>query len=162
MIMKEKATDFNKVYKQYSEDVFRFSYWLTASYDEAKDITSETFIRMWTAKVEINTTTVKGYLLTIARNLYLKSTKLKKRKTVLTDSIIEPSDLSTHQENISDLEATIKAMQKLPEIERSALAMRSLEGMTYDEISKSLNISLSAVKVKIHRARLKLLTSIKD
>jgi RNA polymerase sigma factor (sigma-70 family) len=157
MIMKEKPTDFNKIYRTYSEDVFRFSYWLCASYDEAKDITSETFIRMWTASTDIKTVTVKAYLFTIARNLYLKSIKAKKRKVELSESLVEPSDLSKDQETKSELEVTIKALQELPEAERSALVMRSFEGMTYGEIGKALNISLSLVKVKIHRARLKLL-----
>ena len=160
--MKDKTTDFNKIYRVHAQDVFKFAYWLSSSYDEAKDITSETFIRMWTAKVDIKFATVKAYLFMIARNLYLKSIQDKKRKTGLNESIAEPSDLSSNQETKSELEVTLKALQGLPEIERSALVMRSFNGMTYEEISKSLNLSLSAVKVKIHRSRLKLLKIVKE
>ncbi|NOG44707.1 MAG: RNA polymerase sigma factor [Calditrichaeota bacterium] len=155
-------TDFKQVYNKYSEDVFRFSLWLCANYDEAKDITSETFIRMWTARTETKTETVKAYLFTIARNLYLKSVKADKRKTVLDESIIEPSDLATNIESKSDLERTLTALQILPELERSAIAMRSFNGMSYQEISKALNISLALVKVKIHRGRIKLLKNLED
>ncbi len=50
----------------------------------------------------------------------------------------------------------LAALQTLPEIDRAALAMRSEDQLPYDEIARVLGLSLSAVKVKIHRARLKL------
>jgi RNA polymerase sigma-70 factor (ECF subfamily) len=52
-------------------------------------------------------------------------------------------------------------MQRLPEIDRAALLMRAQDQMSYEEISHALNLSVSAAKVKIHRARLKLMRSTK-
>ena len=50
----------------------------------------------------------------------------------------------------------LAGLQKLPEIDRAALLMRAFDEMPYEEIAQSLGISLAAVKVKIHRARLAL------
>lgn len=48
-------------------------------------------------------------------------------------------------------------LQKLPEQERAALLMYAEEEMSYQEIADTMGLTLPAVKVKIHRARLKLM-----
>ena len=65
-------TDFTELYKKYAPDVFRFAMYLSGNRGEAEDIVSETFVRVWTAPEPIAMATVKGYLLTIARNLFLQ------------------------------------------------------------------------------------------
>jgi RNA polymerase sigma factor (sigma-70 family) len=59
-------------------------------------------------------------------------------------------------EQKAELHAVLAGLQKLPEIDRAALLMRAFDEMPYEEIVQALGISLSAVKVKIHRARLAL------
>jgi len=49
-----------------------------------------------------------------------------------------------------------EAMALLPEIDRSALLLRVMEGLPYEEIAAVLRISIAAAKVKVHRARLRL------
>ena len=51
---------------------------------------------------------------------------------------------------------TLAKLQQLPEQSRAALLMHAVDGMPYEAIAQVLNISLAAVKVKIHRARLAL------
>ena len=48
------------------------------------------------------------------------------------------------------------AVASLPEIDRSGLLLRSLEGCSYQEIAAILGISLASAKVKVDRARLRL------
>jgi RNA polymerase sigma-70 factor (ECF subfamily) len=47
-------------------------------------------------------------------------------------------------------------MTRLPEKDRAALLLRAMEGMPYEQIARTLGISVSAAKVKVHRARLAL------
>jgi DNA-directed RNA polymerase specialized sigma24 family protein len=47
----------------------------------ADDILSETFIRLWHARDRVHLTTVKSYLLAIARNLFLADRRLARRMT---------------------------------------------------------------------------------
>jgi RNA polymerase sigma-70 factor (ECF subfamily) len=49
------------------------------------------------------------------------------------------------------------ALRKLSEVDRAALLMRAQEGMTYEEIAQALDLPVTTVKVKVHRARLKLM-----
>ena len=101
--------------------------------------------------------TVKGYLLTIARNLFLQGLRRKRHQVALEENLPDPgSDPSARAESKAEVEAALAALRKLPEIDRAALLMRAFDDMPYEEISSALGISLAAVKVKIHRARLAL------
>jgi DNA-directed RNA polymerase specialized sigma24 family protein len=60
------------LYETYSRDVFRFALYLSGNWQDAEDITSETFVRAWVAEDSIRMATIKGYLFAIARNLFLK------------------------------------------------------------------------------------------
>jgi RNA polymerase sigma-70 factor, ECF subfamily len=47
-------------------------------------------------------------------------------------------------------------LQQLPEMDRTALLLSAAEDMSYEQIAETLDLSLGAVKTKIHRARVKL------
>jgi RNA polymerase sigma-70 factor (ECF subfamily) len=73
------VTNFHELYQSYAQDVYRFAYWIWGNAQDAEDITSETFLRALTSTGEIKKATVKGYLLTIARNLAYKKSNREKR-----------------------------------------------------------------------------------
>ena len=77
--------NFHDLYETYSSDVYRFALWITGDSYEADDITSETFIRAWAKKSTIRTQTLKAYLLTIARNIYLEKVRKQQRQIDLND-----------------------------------------------------------------------------
>ena len=64
--------DFGSIYARYAADLFRFALYLSGNRGDAEDITSETFVRAWVAQDSIAAETVKGYLFTIAKNLFLQ------------------------------------------------------------------------------------------
>ena len=78
---------FHDLYSRYATDVYRFAYWLTGNEHDARDITSETFVRAWTAANEPQTKTVKAYLFTIARNLHRKQWRRQSHLTELEDAL---------------------------------------------------------------------------
>jgi RNA polymerase sigma-70 factor (ECF subfamily) len=55
-----------------------------------------------------------------------------------------------------ELNRVLGALQQMPEVDRTVLLLRVQEGMPYQVIADAVGLSLPAVKVKIHRARLKL------
>jgi len=150
-------TDFSALYQKHAPDVFRFALHLSGERGEAEDITSETFVRAWTSTEPVRMATVKGYPFAIARNLFLQGLKKKSRHTVLDENRRDPQVSPYAQaEQKAELRAVLQELQKLPEIDRAALLMRAFEEIPYEEIARALGISLPAVKVKIHRARLAL------
>src|ERR1700728_3838011 len=83
-------TDFSSLYRKYAPDVYRFALYLSNERGEAEDITSETFVRAWTSPEQIAMATVKGYLFTIARNLFLQGLRKKSRHVALDADLRDP------------------------------------------------------------------------
>src|ERR1700689_484206 len=83
-------TDFTSLYKKHAADVYRFALYLANERGDAEDITSETFVRAWTAPGPIVMATVKGYLFTIARNLFLQGLRKKSRQATLDEDLRDP------------------------------------------------------------------------
>lgn len=151
-------TDFHTLYQSYAPLVHRFALFLCGDPTLADDITSETFVRAWTGRGKIREVTVKAYLFTIARNLYRDHLRRQNRLTEIEDSIPDTRPgLALRTEQKAQLSAVMEALAELSEVDRAALLMRAQEEMPYEEIAEVLNIPLTTVKVKVHRARLKLL-----
>lgn len=155
--------NFHNLYETYAVDVYRFALWISGDRYEAEDITSETFVRAWARKGAIRTETLKAYLLTIARNLYLEKVRKQKRRTDLEDDYLDPSPgPESIVESQFDLRQILKILQNTPEIDRAAFIMRIQNELPYAEIARALGLSLSAAKVKVHRIRKRILVSFLD
>jgi RNA polymerase sigma-70 factor, ECF subfamily len=151
--------DSHEIYQRYARDVHRFALYLSGDPALADDITAESFVRLWTAPGEIHTPTVKSYLLAIARNLYLTGQRRLRRETELDASLPtaapSPEKLAIVRDEARQV---LQALSRLPEIDRAALLLHAREQMPYQEIASILGLSVPAVKVKVHRARVRLLT----
>lgn len=157
--------DFTELYARYSRDVFRFVLYLCGNREDAEDITSETFVRAFASSESIEMPTVKSYLFAIARNLFLMGLRSRHRRALdppgpnLPDASPGPQQQFEHR---STLNFVWNRVSSLPEPDRSALLMRALHSMPYEEIARALKISVSSAKVKVHRARLLLMQQRKE
>lgn len=142
------------MYNLYAKDIYRFSVWLSRDSDLAKDITSETFVKAWDNFAKIRTETLKGFLLTIARNIYIDNIR-KKKKFVPLEEISGNvfNELEKNVEMNEQLNKVNKVLDNFAEIDRSAFLLRVEQEMSYEEISKILMISVTNAKVKVHRVR---------
>jgi RNA polymerase sigma-70 factor (ECF subfamily) len=155
--------NFQDLYDSYANDVYRFALWLAGDRSEAEDITSETFIRAWVHNSKIRTETLKAYLFTISRNIYLQHQRKKKRQAVLEDVHPDPApgpDKLT--ESQLKLQRVQRVLQTLPEIDRAAFVLRVQHELTYNEIARVLELSLNTTKVKVYRVRKKLIATCMD
>lgn len=150
--------NFQDLYESYANEVYRFALWLAGDLLEAEDITSETFIRAWVHNSKIRTETLKAYLFTISRNIYLQHQRKRKHQVVLEDVHHDPApgpDKLT--ESQLKLQRVQRVLQTLPEIDRAAFVLRVQHELPYDEIARVLELSLTAIKVKVYRVRKKLI-----
>jgi RNA polymerase sigma factor (sigma-70 family) len=155
--------DFEDLYESYATEVYRFSLWLAGDSSEAEDITSETFIRAWVHNSTIRTETLKAYLFTIARNLYLEGWRKRKRQVALTDVYPDPApEPDKVVESQLELRGVRRVLRTLPEIDRTAFVLRIQHELPYAEIARILGLSLTASKVKVHRVRKKLIATCVD
>ena len=155
--MDARETTFHELYSRYAADVYRFAHWLTGNPDDAQDITSETFVRAWTAPEEPRMETVKAYLFTIARNLHRKQWRRQSRLEALDeampDQAAQPDEAAVYQD---ESRRTFKAVHALPEIDRTLLLLRAEEQLSYQDIAVVTGLSVAAAKLRVFRARAKL------
>jgi RNA polymerase sigma-70 factor, ECF subfamily len=150
-------TSFEELYRRHARDIYRFAFWLCGHATEAEDLTSETFVRALIGADDLRAATVKAYLLAITRNLYLQGLRRSNRHPGLDPKLADPAPGPEYlAEQQDELRAAMTAVQDLPEVDRAAFLMRIEHDLPYDEIARALGLSLSAAKVKVHRARIKL------
>jgi RNA polymerase sigma-70 factor (ECF subfamily) len=142
----------------YAKDIYRFSFWLSRDSDEAKDITSETFIKAWSNFSKIRAETMKGYLLTIVRNIYIDHKRKSKRLVGLEKISAEHTNGPDNELEIkNELEGVMIMLNNFAEIDRTTFLLRVQQELSYKEIARILQISISSVKVKVHRVRKKII-----
>jgi len=150
-------TGFHELYERYARDVYRFALYLSGDAALAEDIVSETFVRVWSSPEPVRLATVKAYLLTIARNLWLMEQRRGRRRQGLEETIPDSGQSVSRRAEVRDeLARVLRALQDFPEVDRAALLMRAQEELSYEEIALALGLPVATVKVKVHRARLKL------
>ena len=153
-------TSFQDLYESYRDDVYRFAFWLAGNRLEAEDITSETFIRAWTHNSKIRTVTLKAYLFTISRNIYLQHQRKKRRQAVLEDIHPDPAPGPDKQtESQLKLQKVQSVLQSMPEIDRTTFFLRVQQELPYAEVARILELSVTATKVKVYRVRKKLIAT---
>jgi RNA polymerase sigma-70 factor, ECF subfamily len=150
-------TGFGAPYTKFAQDVYHFALYLSGERGEAEDITSETFVRAWGLVRDGQSGNGQGLSVHDCPQPLSAGTQKKSRQVALDENLRDPQASSYAQvAQKAELRAVLARLQKLPEIDRAALLMRAFDEMPYDEIARAPGISLPAVKVKIHRARLAL------
>ncbi len=152
-------TEFEALYRRYAADLYRFSLYLCGNVSDAEDIVAETFARAWTAPGAIRHETVKAYLFAITRNCYHdRGRQIRRRGEVELEQDFcsqRPGPEAASQAR-AELDHVLQRLKAFPEVDRAALLLRAVEGMPYEEIAATLQISVGAAKVKVHRTRAKL------
>jgi RNA polymerase sigma-70 factor (ECF subfamily) len=150
--------DFSALYRRYAVDVFRFALYLSGDAAQADDITAETFARAWAARDRIRVDSVKAYLLMIARNFYRDGQR--RPAAAALDDQPDVRDRAPDPESAahakSELEMVLKALRQIPELDRAVLLMATVEQLPHQSIAAALGLSPGAVKVRLHRARVRL------
>ena len=151
--------DFDSIYRRYWPDVLRFSLYLCGNTAEAEDLAATTFLRALTSTRPVRLPSIKAYLFVVARNLYRDHLRriAKHRSHALTDS---HPDLrggpDGPMEQREELATTLVALQQLCEDDREVLSMAAFDELPQAEIAAALGVSVSTIKVRIHRARMRL------
>lgn len=149
---------FEQLYTDYFQDVYRFSVWLTRDSTRAEDLTSETFIRAWGRRNRLRTETLKGYLFAIARNIFLNQQHAFRKNETLPEEVLDGApDPHRAASARMDLDRVSRELSRMPTSDRLSLVLRSEYSLPYEEIARILEISAGAARVKVHRARRRLL-----
>lgn len=155
---KNLRKDFELVFQEQSNVVYRLCLYKTSNKDVAHDITQETFMRLW--KVLCSGKEVdkpKQYVYQIARNLIVDYYKDKKSVSLdqLQEAGFEPESKAgiVDDAEVSILKEVIESLE--PDF-REVAYLRFVEEMKVKDIAEMLDLSENLVSVRINRAKNKI------
>lgn len=152
---------FRMLFERYSGRLFNLIFRMIQNYEDSNDILQETFIRVYKNRHKCyKMENFKGWVYTVSLNLARDYIRLKKRKkeVMLNENINKSSDCNPlkNSEKKEAKRKILKAMKKLSSKYRAVFTLRDIEGLSYEEISKTLNLKEGTVKSRLNRARIKL------
>jgi len=170
-----EATAFDRLVTERSADIYALLYRLTEDPEEARDLTQETFLqafrsiahfrgdadlRTWLYRIAVNQ----------ARNRWRWWRRRRRGATVSLDATDDAHELSLasrlvdeHAENPEARtlahereEILLAAVRTLARPYREAVVLRDVEGLSYEEVAATLDISIGTVKSRLSRGRTEL------
>jgi RNA polymerase sigma-70 factor (ECF subfamily) len=162
---------FDKLMRAYETRVFNFAHRLTGNRDDANDITSTTFLRLYKSiRLFRGDSKFITWLFRVVTNIYLdtrcrKATKLcqslnemmERDENSITSRMEDTAPLPSEVAEMNEREALIEdAIGALPEYQRKMVVMFHVNFQSYDEIAAILHVPLGTVKSRLNRARMTL------
>ena len=155
---------FEQLVIRHQDLVYSLAYKLTGNREMANDVAQEAFIRAWKAIEKFrgdSTFSTWIYRITVNTAWTLRK-KAKKHNTLNIDDTYEPIVIDEKKDPElvainSDLSSVlINALDKIPIEQRIIVELKNIEGRSHKEIADYLDISVTAAKVRLHRAHQKL------
>lgn len=170
--LRPERTAFAELLRRYQSHVEKVLYHLAPDWQDRADLAQEVWIRVYRNIKRLNEPVkFRGWLSRIATNLFYD--ELRKRKRVSSPLSLDaprlmgdgemdweiagdnpsPDEELTTREFYEQLQ---EAIADLPEVFRTTIMLREIEGMPYEEIAEITGVSLGTVKSRIARARARL------
>lgn len=143
-------------YRENKERIFAYLLRLTGDYHLAGDLTQESFTRCL-ARYGRNGNN-PALLYTIARNAALDAIR-KRREETLGDNTDAAAGSGDPERRLIDKQAVdrmLAAIGQLNPVDRELIALLAADTFSYRQIGRLLDISENSVKVRVHRARMRL------
>ena len=164
-------TAWEQIVRQHWRKVFNIAYKFTAKHDEAEDLTQDIFLKIFKS---LNTfdrrANFQTWLISVSRNLCIDHYRSVRKERETIDRDVDPGDLMPVSVEVSPyaaLEARDRvsmlreAMASLPDTLRTAVLLRDIQELTYQEIADQLELPEGTVKSRINRGRTELARQIK-
>ncbi|MFT7156053.1 MAG: RNA polymerase sigma factor (sigma-70 family) [Parvicella sp.] len=164
---KEKTEIFDNEFMPHVDSMYNFGYRLTFDEDDAKDLVQDTYLKAFRF---INSfqrgTNAKAWLFRILKNSFINEFRKKSKQPSKVDyseveqyynsddageNITTDLRIETVQHMIGD--EISGALNAIPVDFRTVIILSDLEGFTYEEMSKILDIPIGTVRSRLHRAR---------
>lgn len=148
------AKEYNECVHELADGLYRFAYLNIHQQEDAQDVVQQSFEILWKEKKTIPKEKAKSFLYTIAYRRCMDKHRHRKRE--------QAYDI-THNETVITLEYSDyewkeylqKALSQLDDTSRSLILLKDLEGYKYEEIAVLTELTVTQVKVYLHRARKK-------
>ncbi len=149
--------EYQRFYDEYKDKLFSYLMFKSGDYEVSQDVMQESFTRHLKHYGK-DSTASPALLFTIARNALVDHFRYQDQfqaiQYISSTTVSDEEQSHIVKEESGNL---LRAMKKLPEQEREILTL-AVAGVPYKQIANSYNLTLSNIKIKVHRARIKLRT----
>lgn len=152
--------------------VFRFARAIAADDSAAEDALQETFLSAWRGAARFRgETSVRNWLFTIVRHAVYRQHRRRagepEELQSLTDlgvaagwgTVEDPEAKALRKESREVFE---RVLEQLDASDREILLLRDVEGLSGEEVAAILGITIAAMKTRLHRARLRLASKVRE
>lgn len=158
---------FESLMIQYQTPVYNLCFRIVGNPEDAADMTQETFLKAWRSLENFHMdSSLSTWLYRLANNCCLDLLRSKKRKPTISivrededgeELSFDPEDPSPQPEELlirkEENQILQEALQTLDEQQRAILTLRVVNDMSYEDISRVLQIKEGTVKSRLARAR---------
>ncbi|NTW09619.1 MAG: sigma-70 family RNA polymerase sigma factor [Anaerolineaceae bacterium] len=160
---------FAELVEKYQSPVYNLCFRMLGSEVEAEDAAQETFWRAYQAlnRYDPNRSFIT-WLLSIAAHLCIDQQRKRKVTIIEMDEyeVFDIADRTPQPEarliHRQEEEIIARSLNQLSDLDRAAVILRYWQGFSEEEIASSLSLTVSAVKSRLHRARLQLAGLLKE
>lgn len=149
--------EFVSLIDPFKDKVYRLAKRLLVSSDEAQDATQDILVKLWDKKKKLETyQNVEALAMTMTKNYCLDQLKSKRAsniKLIHTNFTDREPPLDKKVEDQDSWDWVEKMINELPEQQKVIIQLRDIEQYEFEEIAKVLEMSETAVRVALSRAR---------
>lgn len=149
--------EFVNLIAPFKDKLFRMAKRLLVSTEEAEDATQEVLVKLWkNNNVLSNYSSVEAFAMTMTKNYCLDQLKSKRASNLQIVHSNYSDRTASVQKQVEDKDSwdwVEKIMESLPEQQRLIIQMRDVEEYEFAEIAKIMEMSETAVRVALSRAR---------
>jgi len=153
-----ESTQFNTQILNHSDKLFRLAKSILRNADTAQDAVQELIMKLWEKRKQLDVVeNMQAFMMRSMRNLCLDTIRQQHDEDELPVEFeyVEPNPYQQTEQK--DLALRIHMMiDNLPELQRTVIRMRDVEGMELSEIAYITSITENAVSVNLSRARQKI------
>ncbi len=140
--------------REHQDQAWSLARYLLKDASEAEDAVQEAFIKLWNHRDDVDPARVKPWLMKVTRNTCLDRLRRRKPETELTEvqAVEEHGPMAGAQQG--ELGRWLKrSIEGLKEPYRTLVVLRDIQQHSYEEVANATELTLSQVKVYLHRAR---------
>ena len=153
----EARARFDRLVSAYSQDVYRYAFWLCRDRHVAEELAQETFMRAWKSLENLHDeAAAKSWLFTIVRRENARQYERKRLDTVDDPDFDRVEAQAPGYDTSTEAFVLRRALEQLPEEYREPLVLQVIGGYSTEEIADQLGIKAGAVMTRLFRARKKL------
>ena len=140
-------------------EFYRVAFYILEDETEAEDAVQELFLKLWSGRDALDgIRNPKGYGIRVLRNLCLD--RIRRSRKMETPAVLPEPEWPGRQDEAVDekerLAKVLDAIKSLPDRQREVLTLRTLDGLSYEEIAERTGMNQLTLRVLLSQARRKL------